>query len=320
MSTDSEREQLCLALVSIALRVRDQVRAALSPEPATAGADFSGTADRSTPVGLSEVVRAEGGDHIFGVDDVADRLIVEALPELAARWPGQWIMEGYDSPLAVGDADGPWRYLCDPLDGTRPLLVDKRSAWVLIGAGRNTRTLEELELSVVVEVPNRRAGWAMVAWADRDGHLDGFDEDLRTGRRLRLKLRPRQSSELDHTFVTVVRFAPGYGEAIGRWADKHLAGLATFDDLVPCSGGQLMGLASGADAAVFDPRPILGPGTMAAHPYDLAGLWVAHAAGAIVEALPTGPLDIPLSVDHPVAWAGYANAAIAERLRVLDCP
>jgi hypothetical protein len=67
---------------------------------------------------------------------------------------------------------------------------------------------------------------------------------------------------------------------------------------------------------VFDPRPILAPGTMAAHPYDLAGLWVTRAAGAVVEALPAGPLDVPLSVDHPVAWAGYANAEIAERLRV----
>ena len=64
--------------------------------------------------------------------------------------------------------------------------------------------------------------------------------------------------------------------------------------------------------------PIFAPGTMAAHPYDLAGLWVAGAAGAVVEALPAGPLDVPLSVDHPVAWAGYANEAVADRLRVVS--
>jgi hypothetical protein len=54
---------------------------------------------------------------------------------------------------------------------------------------------------------------------------------------------------------------------------------------------------------------------MAAHPYDLAGFLVARAAGVVVEALPPGPLDVPLSVDAPVAWAGYANPAIAARLR-----
>jgi len=301
---DPEVAELAGALVALGRRVRDAVRRRL-------GTDVAGSAD---------VVRVAGGDHIFGIDEVADALLVDALPELGRRWPGRWVMEGFEDPLPVGDATGPWRYLCDPLDGTRPLLADKRSAWVLVGAGRSAATLEELELSVVVEVPTSRAGWAMTAWADRWGRLVVLDEDLRTGHTRPVTLTPRASAALEHTFVTVVRFAPGHGEVIGRWADHHLAGLVTFDDLVPCSAGQLMGLACGADAAVFDPRPVLAPGTMAAHPYDLAGLWVARAAGAVVEALPAGPLDVPLCVDHPVAWAGYANPAIAERLRVHRLP
>ena len=34
-------------------------------------------------------------------------------------------------PIPVG-RPGPWRYLADPVDGTRPLLAGKRSAWVLL--------------------------------------------------------------------------------------------------------------------------------------------------------------------------------------------
>lgn len=317
---DPTRRQLAEALVALGRRVRDAVRGQLAEAHDQSGSTARRDGRAAQRERLAAVVRAEGGDHIFGVDQLADRMIVDGLGALGARWPGQWVMEGFDAPLPVGDSAGPWRFLCDPLDGTRPLLADKRSAWLLVGAGRHAATLEQLELSVVVEVPTRRAAWAMTAWADRDGHLEAVDEDLRTGERRPLQLRPRSSAELAHTFVTVVRFAPGRGEAIGRWADAHLAGLITFDDLVPCTGGQLMGLASGADAAVFDPRPILAPGTMAAHPYDLAGLWVARAAGAVIEALPAGPLDVPLSVDHPVAWAGYANAAVAERLRVHRMP
>ena len=298
---DPELAELAGELVALGRRVRDAVRDRLAG---------------GTTAGLSAVVRAEGGDHIFGVDEVADRVIVDALDDLGRRWSGRWVMEGFAEPLPVGDGTGPWRFLCDPLDGTRPLLADKRSAWVLVGAGRGATTLEQLELSVVVEVPTRRAALARTAWADCDGRLVADDEDLRTGERTPVRLRPRQDPAIDHSFVTVVRFAPGRGEVIGRWADRHLAGLVVFDDLVPCSAGQLMGLASGADTAVFDPRPVLAPGTMAAHPYDLAGLWVARAAGVVVEALPAGPLDVPLSVEHPVAWAGYANEAVAERLRV----
>lgn len=302
-----ERAALAEVLVALGRQVRRAVRRELAaaPEPGSPG--------------LAEVVRIEGGDHIFAVDEVADQLLVAALgPEgsVGRRWSGRWWMEGFEQPLPVGDGSGPWRFLCDPLDGTRPLLAEKRSAWVLIGAGRHATTLEELELSVVVEVPTRRAAWALTAWADRDATLVVEDEELLTGRRRSVRLQPRSGSDLDHSFVTVVRFGPGSGESIGRWADHHLAGLKTFDDLVPCTGGQLMGLASGADAAVFDPRPLLAPGTMAAHPYDLAGLWVARAAGAVIEAIPSGPLDVPLGVDQPVAWAGFANPTIAERLRV----
>jgi hypothetical protein len=35
----------------------------------------------------------------------------------------------------------------------------------------------------------------------------------------------------------------------------------------------------------------------------------------VVEALPPGPLDVPIDTDTPVAWAGYANESIATELR-----
>jgi hypothetical protein len=313
---EPELAELAAALVAIGVAVRDAVRARLAgPGPGPGSGSDGGRPGPAGGAALGAVVRTAGGDDIFGIDDVADHLIVEQLASLGARWPGRWLMEGHDEPLAVGRSEGPWRYLCDPLDGTRPLLAGKRSAWVLVGAGRGATTLEELELSVVVEVPTLRAAVATVAWATAGGTLVAVEEDLRTGDRSPALLRPRAGADLAHAFVTVVKFAPGSAAAIGAWQDRHLDGLVTFDDLVPCSAGQLMGLASGADAAVFDPRPLLAPGTMAAHPYDLAGFLVARAAGVVVEALPPGPLDVPLSVDAPVAWAGYANPAVAARLR-----
>jgi hypothetical protein len=112
----------------------------------------------------------------------------------------------------------------------------------------------------------------------------------------------------------VARFSPGQKEAIGRFEDDLLAGLEVYEDPYLSSGGQLMGLASGSDAAVLDPRPLFGA-RFCAHPYDLAALVVARAAGVIVEALPPGPLDVPLDPNADVAWAGYANAAVAARLR-----
>jgi hypothetical protein len=291
---------LAAALGEVGTRVRDAVRA------------VSGDDDH-------RVVRHEGGDHIYGIDARAEQALFAGLGALGRRWPGRAIVEGHDHALTVGDGSGPWTYLVDPVDGTRPLLAGKRSAWVLLGAGRHARTLEDLEVGAMVEVPTARAAVGRVAWAVAGARPEARDDDLVTGGSARpIALQPRHGSEIDHTFVTVVRLLPGDHAPIGAWADRHLAGLQVWDDLVPCTGGFLAGLASGADTAVLDPRPLLSPGSLPAHPYDLASLVVARAAGVVVEALPPGPLDVPLDTTTPVAWAGYANDEVAARLRPTD--
>jgi hypothetical protein len=112
------------------------------------------------------ISRVAGGDEVFGVDARADQVLLASLIERAAgRWPGRLIMEGLDDPATIGDPGGPWVYLADPMDGTRPWLAGKRSAWVLLGAGRRAETLEDLEVGAAVELPTERARWTRAAWA-----------------------------------------------------------------------------------------------------------------------------------------------------------
>ncbi len=269
------------------------------------------------------VVRTEGGDDVFGVDARADEALVEELRRRCGRdWPGVLVMEGFDEPLPIGAASGEWVYVADPVDGTRGHLAQTHSAWVLLGAGRSARTLEHLEVGAAVEIPTDRAAVGLVARADRDGHLRAQDEHLAPGAGAATSVLPRPvalepitDAELACRFVTVVRLLPGGHGPIGDWADRVLAGLEVYDDLYPCTGGQLMALAVGSTAAALDPRPLLHPEGFHTHPYDLAALVVARAAGVVVEALPPGPLDVPIDTHTPVAWAGYANPAIAEVLR-----
>src|ERR1019366_297383 len=99
------------------------------------------------------VDRVAGGDEIFGVDARAGVVLVRELNlRCGEGWPGRLVMEGCDEPLPVG-AGGPWVYLADPVDGTRPWLAGKRSAWVLLGAGSEAATLEDLEVGAAVEIP-----------------------------------------------------------------------------------------------------------------------------------------------------------------------
>lgn len=291
-----ELEALAAALAEVGRRVRDAVRSVVAADD-------------------HRVVRTEGGDDVFGVDHRAEEALLAALDALVGpRWPGSLVVEGHDDPVAVGGG-GPWVHLVDPVDGTRPYLAGLRSAWVLLGAGRHAATLEDLEVGASVEIPTKRAALGRVAWAARGGAAHAVDDDLvGGGAPAPVVLRADAGADLARRFVTVVRLLPGEHGPIGAWADDHLGGLEVYDDLVPCGGGHLMAVASGASMAVLDPRPRFGA-PLCTHPYDLASLVVARAAGAVVEAIPPGPLDVPIDTTSDVAWAAYANEAVAARLR-----
>lgn len=299
MTVADDREALASALADAGRAVRDAVR--------SAGGD-----------GDAAVVRSEGGDEVFGVDDRAETALARELAGLA-RWPGTAVVEGRDSALAVAGGQGPWRYICDPVDGSRVYLAGKRSAWVLLGAGREAATLEDLEVGAAVEIPLPGAASGVVAYAARGAAARAFRDDLaRGGPPDPFTLAPRSGAEVARTFVSVVRGLHRPRSPLAQWEDavlSHLEG-PLFEDAYLSTGGQLMGLAAGADAAVLDPRPLVGGATgLCAHPYDLAAIVVARSAGVVVEALPPGPLDVPLDTSTDVAWAGYANSEIAELVR-----
>jgi hypothetical protein len=107
----------------------------------------------------------------------------------------------------------------------------------------------------------------------------------------------------------------GTKAALGAWEDAVLEGLTVYEDPYICTGGLLVELAAGRQAAVLDPRPVVVPGAMATHPYDLAAWIVAAEAGVVVELLDGSPLAVPLDTSTSVAWAAYANEDIARELR-----
>lgn len=309
---DDARAELAEALAAVGRRVRDVVRGVVAPDDHL-------------------VVRSEGGDDVFGVDARADVALIDELrARCAERWPGRLVIEGFDDPVTIGRPDGPWVYLADPVDGTRGHLAGTRSAWVLLGAGQAATDLAALDVAAAVEIPTRRAALGTVARA-AGAHLvvtddalaapdpagDGVAADTRTAeaRSAPVELRPMVGADLSRRFVTVVRLLPGGHGRLGAFADCVLEGLEVYDDLYPCSGGQLMAVAEGAAAAVIDARPLLHPEGFHTHPYDLAALAVARAAGVVVEGLPPGRLNVPIDTRTPVAWAAYANHQVADLLR-----
>ncbi|MCW2681925.1 MAG: inositol monophosphatase [Frankiales bacterium] len=282
-------------LVRVAEAVRDDVLAACRAQTVEQLASY----DDSGP-----------GDTAFAIDRVGE----ERLLELVADLPVRLVAEG----ITAEQPDAEWTLLADPLDGTRPLAHQKRSAWVLLGATRGNR-LADLEVSVAAEVPTIKAGWADVLSAVRGEGVTAARVDLQWGDRKPLAVRPSRATGLEQGYGGVARYFPGARAELADLDDavhRRVLGPArpgkaqAFEDQY-CTGGTLVELAVGHDRWAADLRPLLGDRAgICAHPYDLAGWLVAAEAGVVVTGLDGRPLDAPLDLTSDVGWIGYANADI----------
>ena len=271
------------------------------------------------------------GDTIYAVDRVGEDALVRGLAQLAHREPLCLIAEGIPGgslvlPRGASERDCRWRLLIDPIDGTRGLMYQKRSAWVLTGVapnrGAETR-LSDIVLAVQTEIPLLKQHLSDQLWAFRGDGLQARRHNRLTGTVEPLTVRPSRAGTLDHGFATIVRFFPGAREPLAAIDDEIARTLleaapkraVSFEDQYASTGGELYELMAGHDRFVADLRPLLGPAGggvgLCCHPYDLCTELIAREAGVIVTTPAGGTLDAPFDITSDVAWVGYAN----ERLR-----
>lgn len=291
---------------------------------------------RQAPAVWSRSERDQAGDTIFGIDVAVEDLLLEHCRDWGREQHFTLLAEGLD-PDGVGFGERgrggpPFRLLVDPIDGTRGLMFDKRSAWCLCGAApdRGTATrLADIEVAVMTELPTTRMAVADCLWAVRTGGAGAERHDLRSGAATPLPLRPSQVSDVRHGFASVASYFPGGKELTARIEEDILAAALggwnpqkaeVYSDQYISSGGQLAELTLGRDRFVLDIRPLvhrhLGfADSLCSKPYDLCTALVAQEAGCVVTAADSSALDAPLDLTTNVGFAGYANATLAQRLQ-----
>ena len=311
---------------------------ALHAEIRTAVVDAT---ERQSVEALSAADESQPGDTIFAVDRVSEeRLVAHVAAELAPYWPLVLVAEGLPDvghgpgvvvlPAGLGPADAEIRVIVDPVDGTRGLMYQKRSAWILTGvaADRGAATsLRDIELAVQTEIPLVKQTLSDVVWAVRGGGAHAERYDRRTGGSWALRLRPSRATSLVHGFAQLARFVPGARDVLAAVDDDVAYAVLPaaadgralmFEDQYLSTGGQLYELMAGHDRYTADVRPLATallaaacrPRRLGAHPYDLCTALIAVEAGVIVTDESGGELDAPLDVLTDCSWIGYANADI----------
>lgn len=321
------------ALLESIKRLHESIRAAVVE-----------TCERSSIEWLSEIAREdEEGDTIYAVDRVSEELIVEFFERDArATGPVVLIAEGIAGgkivlPRGASESEARWRVIIDPVDGTRGLMYQKRSAWVLTGVAPNrgdATTLADIELALMTEIPLVKQHLSDAAWAVRGEGARAERFNRLTGERTPLTLRPSRAATIAHGYAQVARFFPGERAELAAIDDEIvLAALGPaqpgkancFEDQYASSGAQLYELMSGRDRFTADLRPLVYQSARArrvaagicCHPYDLCTELVAREAGVVVTDARGGPLCAPLAVAADVAWVGYANAQVQAEIEPL---
>jgi len=315
-------EEVRQRLARVAERVRDHVLSELRHQSSEA---------------LSAVAFESAADQIYVIDRSVEEVLLPALAEeLQPLLSFALICEGVNDeqplafPAGLPIEQCQARLIVDPIDGTRAIMYNKRSAWVLIGVAPNrgeATSLRDIELAVQTEIPTTRAALADTLWAVRGGGGAGETTNLASGERTAFHPQPSRATTVRGGFAMLVRFFPGGKDLLAMIEEELVAELmgslegnktALFDDQYISTGGQLYELMMGHDRMIADVRSLLydrfrregRPTGHSCHPYDACTTLIAEEAGVRITDGRGLTLDAPLNTTADISWIGYANQAI----------
>jgi len=287
---------------------------------------------------LSSVSGNQGGDTIYRIDKFGEDAICEWFQtHWPAAWPVEVVMEGVEHELCFPSGTSRdqtrWKCLVDPIDGTRGLMYDKRSAWALAGIapqkGEQTM-LSDIVAATMTEIPTSRQWRADQLSAATDGPLVAMAFDVRSGTPpVALDVRPSSAASFAHGFSSFAKYFPEGRTLTAQIEERlwdELVGLNSspsptiFDDQYICTGGQFAEIIAGHDRLVGDLRPLVFrtlaiESSLVCHPYDACTALVLQKTGAIYEHPLGGFPDAPLDTSSEVAWVAYANPRLADLAR-----
>ncbi|MEY3774376.1 MAG: hypothetical protein RLZZ129_1156 [Verrucomicrobiota bacterium] len=307
--------------------LQDHIRDTLVTARAKSGASFA------------NIAAVTAADTIYQVDKITEDAIFHWFERHWPKaWPVQLIMEGVEDgdevtfPRGTPVAKTICKCILDPIDGTRNLMYDKRSAWALAALAPQRgekNTLADITVAAMTELSTSKMWRSDQLSAVRGQGVKARAFDLRTRRWAALMVRPSQATDFKHGFASIARFFPE-GKALMAaleeelWDELYGLGSSSsplvFDDQYIATGGQLYELVIGHDRMLGDLRPLahakLGlQSSLVCHPYDICTALILQEAGGIVEAPDGKPLRAPLDTTSAIAWMGYANSVLAKKVR-----
>lgn len=286
---------------------------------------------------MSAATSVQGGDTIYALDVHSEEILLEHCALWGEETPFLLVAEGLPNGRQLFGCnraeEAQFILICDPIDGTRPLMYNKRSAWMLTGIAPNmgdATNLSHIEIAMQTELVTSRALYSDTLWAVRGGGAFATTHNLMTREKREWTPQPSRAQSIEGGFAMFAKFFPGSKGWLANMEEELLLRVLgapsdgqpqTFDDQYISTGGQLYELMMGHDRFNADLRPFAhehlhgGHSTrLCCHPYDMCTELIARESGIVLTNERGNELQAPLDVESPVMWIGYANKAIQQQI------
>lgn len=268
------------------------------------------------------------GDVRYKIDVVAERAVERMAKKLnkivacrvLCEGTGEIVMSGRAPELCI---------LVDPIDGTRNVMADLRSAWVLTGVaterGGAGLTSRDIDCCIQTEIPPSVQFQSLSLEAARGLGCLARMTDLATDKFIQRFWRVAPARvDLRSGYFIFLKYLPRERAAIGALETAFFAAAEkrarvdperVYDDQWLSAAGQLFLVSSGRARMFVDPRAWLaaraGVATVASHPYDVCAHLIAEEAGSpVLQIAADGslePLAAPLDLTTNVSFVAFAN-------------
>src|SRR5690606_20886508 len=125
------------------------------------------------------------------------------------------------------------RIIMDPIDGTRGIMYNKRSAFFLAGAAPNKRSLmhlQDIEAAVMTELPTSKAYLSDSFYAIKVKGAFGLQRNLFNNKINTLHARPSSASTIIGGFAQISRFFPPGKDILAKIEEELIASLSEIQE------------------------------------------------------------------------------------------
>ena len=265
--------------------------------------------------------RLEGGDVSYDIDIEAENIIINLLGEYNGSFKINLIMEGVGERTFNTDQKEEVTIIIDPIDGTREIMYDKRSAWILSGISYNSDPrISNIDTCIQTEIPifKQNIFSQIIAHRGKGAFETLLDKTSFKEIRSAYALSSSKASDFINGFVCLINPFPGVKEKIGKVYDilysklipnRQMNDAKVFSDEYLSTAGQVYLLATGKYRLVADLRPLYQDKilSLCCHPYDLSTILIAEEAGVLIRNHNNKVIDYPLDTKTNCSWIGFAN-------------